>query len=185
MTRRKNVFGVHRGCEMGRRCRVSLAVALFLCSGELEIRGGAQGAQTLTFEGDTAYWAVAIRPDKTADFEAVIAKLRDGLMKSDKPERRQQAAGWKIIRLSKPMPDGNITYVHMVSPVVRGADYTVMQVLYDEFPEERQALYDLYRGAFANSLAMAAGNVVVDMTKSSEAAHGTETGVGAPIADAH
>lgn len=169
---------------MGRLCRASLAVALLLCSGEWEARGGAQGAQTLTFEGDTAYWAVAIKPDKTADFEAVIAKLRDGLMKSKKPERRQQAAGWKLIRLLKPLPDGNITYVHMVNPVVPGADYTVMQVLYDEFPEERQALYDLYRGAFANSLAMAAGNVVVDMTKASEAAHGSETGVGGTTTDA-
>ena len=169
---------------MGRLCRASLAVALLLLSGEFETRVGAQGAQTLTFEGDTAYWAVAIRPDKTADFEAVIAKLRDGLMKSDKPERRQQAAGWKIIKLSKPLPDGNIPYVHMVSPVVPGADYTVMQVLYDEFPEERQALYDLYRGAFANSMAMAAGNTVVDMTKASEAAHGSETGIGGTTTDA-
>jgi len=170
---------------MGRLWRAILAVALLLCSGEFETRGGAQGAQTLTFEGDTAYWAVAIRPDKTADFEAVIAKLRDGLTKSDKPERRQQAQGWKLIKLSKPLPDGNITYVHMVSPVVRGADYTVMQVLYDEFPEERQALYDLYRGAFANSLAMAAGNVVVDMTKTSEDARGTQTGVGGTTTDGH
>jgi hypothetical protein len=101
---------------MGRLRRASLAVALLLCSGGLEARGGAQGAQTLTFEGETAYWAVAIKPDKTADFEAVIAKLRDGLMKSDKPERREQAVGWKIIRLSKPLPDGNITYVHNGRP---------------------------------------------------------------------
>jgi hypothetical protein len=154
---------------MGRLCRVSLALALLLCSGAFETRVGAQGAQTLTFEGDTAYWAVAIRPDKTADFETVIAKLREGLLKSEKPERKQQAAGWKILKLSKPMPDGNITYVHMVSPVVPGADYTVMQVLYDEFPAEGQALYDLYRGAFAGSLAMSAGNLVVDMTKAPEA----------------
>jgi len=169
---------------MGRLWRASLAVALLLCSGAFETRGGAQGAQTLTFEGDTAYWAVAIKADKTADFEAVIAKLRDGLMKSGKQERRQQAAGWKVIKLSKPLPDGNITYVHLVNPVVLGADYTVMHVLYEEFPEERQALYDLYRGAFANSLAMAAGSVVVDMTRAPEAAHGSDTGVGGTRTDA-
>jgi len=169
---------------MGRLWRASLAVALLLCSGEFETSGGAQGAQTLTFEGDTAYWAVAIKPEKTADFEAVIAKLRGGLTKSDKPERRQQAVGWKVIKLSKPLPDGNITYVHLVNPVIPGADYTVMQVLYEEFPEERQALYDLYRGAFANSLAMAAGSVVVDMTRAPEPAHGSETGVGGTSTDA-
>ena len=169
---------------MGRVCRALLAVALLLFSGAWEARGGAQGAQTLTFEGDTAYWAVAIKPDKTADFEAIIAKLQAGLAKSVKPERRQQAAGWKVIKLSTPQPDGNITNVHMVDPVVPDADYTIMQVLYDEFPDERQALYELYRGAFAKSLAMAAGHVVLDMTKETGAAHTSEVGAGGTTTDA-
>lgn len=121
-----------------------------------------EGAQApkLTFEGDTALWTVAIKPDKTADFEKIISKLHEGLMKSEKPERQQQARGWKVMKLAKPLPDGNIAYVHIINPVVPGADYTVMQVLYDEFPEERQALYDMYRGAFAQNLSLAVGNMV-------------------------
>lgn len=124
---------------------------------------GAQEAQAppkLTFEGDTALWTVAIKPDKTADFEQIIAKLHEGLRKSDKPERNQQAEGWKVMRLAKPMPDGNVAYVHIINPVVPGADYTVMQALYEMFPEERQALYELYRGAFAANLSLAVGNMV-------------------------
>jgi hypothetical protein len=42
---------------------------------------------------------------------------------------------------------------------------TVMQILYDAFPDERQALYDLYCGAFAQNLALAVGNVAVTMAK--------------------
>ena len=60
-------------------------------------------AQKLTFEGDTALWSVAIRPDKTADFEQVLAKLREALAKSEKPEAKQQAAGWKVVKGAKPM----------------------------------------------------------------------------------
>ena len=39
-----------------------------------------------------------IKPDKTADFEEVMAKLKEGLMKSTKPERKEQAAGWRVFK---------------------------------------------------------------------------------------
>jgi hypothetical protein len=122
-------------------------------------------AQKLTFSGDVALWTVAIKPDKTADFEKIMARLRDALMKSSDPERRRQAEGWKVMRLDKAMPDGNIPYVHIINPVVPGADYTVMQILYDAFPDERQALYEMYRGAFAQNLSLASGTVAVDLAK--------------------
>ena len=118
--------------------------------------------QSLTFEGDTALWTVAIKPDKTADFEQIMKKVHEALLKAPDPERRQQAAGWRVMKISKPLPDGNIAYVHIVHPVVSGADYTIMKTLYDAFPDERQALYELYRGAFAQSLSMATGSIAVD-----------------------
>jgi len=126
-------------------------------------------AQKLTLGGDVALWTVAIRPDKTADFEQIMTKLRDALLKSPDADRRRQAEGWKVMRLEKALPDGNIAYVHIVNPVVPGADYTVMQILYDAYPDDRQALYDLYRGAFAQNLSLATGNVVLDMTKAPQA----------------
>lgn len=128
----------------------------------------AAAAPKLTFDGDTALWTISIKPDKVADFEKVIGKLHEGLMKSEKPERKQQAAGWKIMKLSKAMPDGNIPFVHIIHPVVKGADYTVMAILYEAFPEERQALYDLYRGAFAANLSLAVGTMAGDLSKNSQ-----------------
>jgi hypothetical protein len=127
-------------------------------------------SQKLTFDGDLALWTVAIRPDKTADFELVMNRLREALMKSDDPQRREQAKGWKVVRVDKPLPDGNIAYVHLINPVVQGADYTIMQTLYDEFPDERQQLYDLYRGAFAKNLGLGFGDIAIDMATNPAAA---------------
>jgi hypothetical protein len=122
-------------------------------------------SQGITFQGDVALWTVAIKPDRTADFEKVLMRLRDALQKSDNPQRKQQAVGWRVMKMEKPLPDGNIAYVHLIRPVVAGADYTILKTLYDEFPSEGQQLYELYRGAFAQNLAAASGSVVLDMSK--------------------
>ena len=39
-------------------------------------QNGGSGNQKPTFEGDTALWTMAIKPDKTADFERVMSKMR-------------------------------------------------------------------------------------------------------------
>jgi hypothetical protein len=119
----------------------------------------------LTFDGDTALWTMAIKPAKTADFEKVMNRLRDALTQSNDPQRKQQAAGWRVMKISKPMPDGNIAYVHIIHPVVQGADYTIMKALYKAFPDEGTALYETYRGAFDKNLSLATGSVVIDMSK--------------------
>jgi hypothetical protein len=126
-------------------------------------------AQKLTFPGDAALWTVAIKPDKTAAFEQIMTRVREALAKSNEPAKQRQAAGWKVMKIEKPMPDGNIAYVHMINPVVPDADYTVMQILYDAFPDERQALYDTYREAFAANLSLATGKVAVDLAPTAPA----------------
>ena len=125
----------------------------------------AQASPKLTFDGDTALLTVAIRPDKTADFEQVMAKLKEALLKSEDPKRREQAAGWKVMKLAKPLPDGNVAYVHVIHPVIAGVDYAVMQTLYEAFPEERQTLYEQYRGAFVQNLSLATGQIAVDLSE--------------------
>ncbi len=147
-----------------RACGVLAIVAFCLVPGWHRYQAAAQTPQKLTFDGDTALWTMAIKADKTADFERIMTRMREALMKSEDPQRRQQAAGWKVMRLNTPLPDGSIPYVHIVQPVVSGADYTIMQTLYDAFPEERQALYDLYRGAFEKNLSLATGTIAVDLS---------------------
>lgn len=125
-----------------------------------------QASSKLTFDGDVALWSVAIKADKTADFEQVIAKLKDALQKSDKPEQKQQAAGWKIMRGVKDA-QGNVIYTHIINPVVPGADYSVMEIIYAAFPDPmvRQQMYDLYKGSFAQNLGANVGHIVADLSK--------------------
>jgi hypothetical protein len=122
--------------------------------------------QKYTLEGDVALLMVAVRPDKTADYEQVLTKVKEALTKSQVPEAKQQLAGWKVVKGPKAMPDGNIIYTHVITPVA-GADYNILQVLYATFtdPAEQKTLYDLYRGAFASNLMVGGGTVVADMSK--------------------
>ena len=124
-------------------------------------------SKELTFDGDTAIITVAIKPDKTADFEQIMKDLGAALMKSDKPERKQQAAGWKVVKSATPLKDGNIVYMHVINPVVKGADYTILTLLYEgnTDPAAQRAIFEKYRDAFAANLGGSAFATVVDLSK--------------------
>ena len=149
-----------------RRALAAAFVMLALSGGLTRTAAGQSetAAHKFTFDGDTALLTVAIKPDKTADFERIMTRVRQALLQSPDPQRKQQAAGWRVMRVNKPLADGNIAYVHVIHPVVKDADYTIMRALYEAFPEERQALYDTYRGAFAQNLSLATGSIVVDLS---------------------
>ena len=74
-----------------------------------------------------------VKPDKTADFEMVMGKVKEALAKSDKPERKAQAEGWKIFKTDLPGPGGAVTYFAIVDPVMKGSDYNMRQILTDAF----------------------------------------------------
>ena len=154
---------------MRRLCGVLLACAMFLLPAFSHGHGDlfAQNAPSkTTFTGDVVVMAYAINPDKTADYEKVLQTLKDTLSKSEAPEAKQQLAGWKVMKMSKPMPDGNIIYTHVITPVA-GADYNILQVLYATFkdPAEQKELYDMYRGAFAANLGISSGSIAADLSK--------------------
>ena len=94
-------------------------------------------------------WAFTVNPDKTADYEQVLQKLKAALQKIERPEAKQQLAGWKVIKNAMPQPDGSILYIHVIDPVVKDADYSITTLYYEAFtdPAERKAFYDMYRGA--------------------------------------
>jgi hypothetical protein len=102
------------------------------------------------FASDAGMVLNFIKADKTADFEAVIAKLKEALQKSEKPERKQQAASWKVFKSPEPAAGGNVLYVFTIDPAVKGADYTVSTILAEAFPQEVQALYKQYAEAYAS-----------------------------------
>jgi len=120
-----------------------------------------------TFTGDVVVMAFAINPDKTADYEKVIAQLKGALSKSEAPEAKEQLAGWKIIKNAMPNPDGSIVYIHIISPVVKGADYSVMNNIYAAVkdPAEQKAVFEMYRAAMKAPLFVIQGPMVADLSK--------------------
>ena len=112
-----------------------------------------QAASPLTtrvFGSDAGLVLNFIKPDKTADFEAVMAKLKEALQKSDNPERKQQAASWKVFRAVEPGGNGSVLYLFTIDPAVKGADYTVSTILAEAFPDDVQALYKQYADSYAS-----------------------------------
>jgi hypothetical protein len=155
---------------MRRLSGVLLACAILMVPA-LSHRDGdvfAQAApQKTTFTGDLVIQAFAINPDKTADYEKVLAQLKDALSKSAAPEAKQQLAGWKVIKNATPNPDGSIVYIHIISPVVKDADYSLMNNIYAvvKDPAEQKTVYDMYRGALKQALFVIQGPMVADLSK--------------------
>jgi predicted outer membrane lipoprotein len=123
--------------------------------------------QKTLFTGDVVIQAFSINPDKTADYEQIITKLKEALSKSEAPEAKEQLAGWKVIKNAMPNPDGTIVYIHIISPVVKTADYSVMNNIYSAVkdPAEQKAVYDMYRGALKAALFVIQGPMVADLSK--------------------
>ncbi|HEX7283171.1 MAG TPA: hypothetical protein VF239_14030 [Vicinamibacterales bacterium] len=102
----------------------------------------------LTLDGDAAIVILLIKPDKTADFEAVIAKYREAFGKSDNPKRKEQLAGMTFLKSPAPM-GGNTAYIFRVDPVVKGEEYDITRVIYEVFPSEATDMFNKYKDAFA------------------------------------
>src|ERR1041384_2007041 len=155
---------------MRRLSGVLLACAMFLIPAFSHGHGdlyAQQPPQKTTFTGDVVVMAYAINPDKTADYEKVIAQLKDALSKSEAPEATEQRGGWKVIKNAMPNPDGSIVYIHIISPVVKDADYSIMNNIYTAVkdPAAAKAVFDMYRGAMRRALFVIQGPLVNDLSK--------------------
>jgi hypothetical protein len=118
------------------------------------------------FASDAGMVLNFVKADKTADFEAVMAKLKEALQKSTKPERKQQAAGWRVFKAQEPAQGGNVLYVFVIDPSVKGADYTVSNILVEAFtPAEVNELYKQYAGAYASGQNFVNLTLVSDLGK--------------------
>ena len=129
----------------------------------------AQAAQLVSnqrlFASDGGLVLNFIKPDKVADFEMVIGKLKEALQKSDKPERKEQAAGWQVFK--SPDPAGaNVLYVFVIHPSVKTADYQVSNIIAEAFPAaEANDILKKYADAFAQGMNIVNLNLVQDLAK--------------------
>ena len=118
-------------------------------------------ASPFNFAGDGALVLNYIKADKTADFESVVAKVKEALLKSEKPERKSQAAGWKIFKAAEPGPGGAVLYVWIIDPVAKGNEYSVSAILTEGFPAEAAALYKTLADSYS-------GQAIINLTTTAD-----------------
>ena len=117
------------------------------------------------FSSDAAMLTFFIKPDKAADFEKVMEKLHQALANSDKPERKQQAAGWKVFK--SPDPAGaNVLYVFIIDPALKGADYQVSNLIAESFSgAEANDILTKYAAAYAQGMNIVNLNLLQNLGK--------------------
>ena len=99
------------------------------------------------FSGGAGLILYTIKPGSTADFEMVLNKTKEALAKSEKPERKQQAASWRVYKSDQAAANGNVTYVMIIDPALKDADYNIVNILNEAFPAEIQALFKSVYGS--------------------------------------
>ena len=116
----------------------------------------------MMFSVDRILVSFTVAEGSAADFEAVMTKVKEVLAKSEKPERKQQAAHWKILKLEG-TPGADLTYFFVIDQVVKGASYDPFKILAEGLtPEEVKALYDKV-SAGVKGIRTAPLNKILDM----------------------
>lgn len=114
-------------------------------------RPGTPGALERSFSGDAAALLYFVKSERTTDFVMVIAKLQEALARSQDPVRRQQAAGWKVFDAGAGGP-GETSFLFMMDPVVKGADYSLSKIWAEAFPAEAGNIYQAYKDAVSSGI---------------------------------
>ena len=76
-----------------------------------------------TFLSPVGMMVVTVKPDKTADYEALIVALQEALAKAEDQETRTLAAGWRVFKATDLDAKSNAIYIHLLDPAVTDTDY--------------------------------------------------------------
>lgn len=93
---------------------------------------------------------VAVKADRTADYEAMIRALHEALAAAE-PAARRLGDGWRVYKAADTDGKGNALYVHLIAAPVADTDYrpsVVLGRLVRDLPAE---LLVKYRDAFAGA----------------------------------
>jgi hypothetical protein len=116
------------------------------------------------FTSDAGIMISAIKPDKTADFEAVMARVKEALGKSQDPQRKQQALSWRVFKGLETGPGGAVVYIWFLDPPVKDTEYVITDILREAFPNEAQDLWSKYTQCFLSAQTMLNLQQVVNMS---------------------
>jgi hypothetical protein len=134
---------------MLRRIVLGLAVAALSATTAFAQDAPAAAPSPFAFPGDGGVILNFVQADKAADFEMVLGKVKEGLAKSETPERKAQAVGWKVFKAAEAGPGGAVIYVYIMDPVTKNVEYSVGNILVEAFGAEGNVLYKTYSDAYA------------------------------------
>jgi hypothetical protein len=104
--------------------------------------------KAVAFQNDVGIVLIYVKAEKTADFEDLLTKLKDGLAKTEVAELKQEAASLKFLKAPNgPAPAGNVLYIMLADPVVKNAEYWILSNLYKLYPNDTQALFQKWTDA--------------------------------------
>jgi len=86
------------------------------------------GPPKLGFTTEGGLLLIQIKPDQTAAFEELIAKIKAGVAKTTDEAIKKQMASFKIYKSSEPM-GANALYVVVIDPTVKDTEYELFAIL--------------------------------------------------------
>ena len=86
------------------------------------------GPPKLGFTTDAGLLLVQIKPDQTAAFEELIAKIKSGVAKTTDEGVKKQMANFKVYKSAEPM-GANALYVVVIDPTVKDTEYELFAIL--------------------------------------------------------
>jgi len=99
-------------------------------------------ADPLVFNTDRMLVIIRVAEASAVDFEVTMGKVKEVLAQSDKPERKRQAANWKLTKATDPQ-DGVINFFFVLEQVEKGVSYDPFKILGEGLPpEEVRALFE-------------------------------------------
>ena len=116
------------------------------------LMGGTAHAQApaptpFMFPGGAGFVLNFIKPDKAADWEAMLDKVVAGLKASEKPERKAQANSWKIYKASE-QPKDAVLYLWLLDGAPVDQEYSMVKLMTEMFPKEAVDLYKQYSDSY-------------------------------------
>ena len=121
------------------------------------------------FTSDGGMIINVIKPDKGPDFEAVMARVKEALARSDNPKRKQMALSWRVFKGLEAGPGGNLVYIFWFDPPVKDEDYQITAILGEAFPNELQDLWAKFTQCFVSGQTMLNLQQVVNMSPNATA----------------
>lgn len=97
----------------------------------------AQPAAKLTFKANAGMLLVQVKPDATAAFEEMMAKLKAAAATSTDEAVKQQA-NVHVYKSQEPGPGGNAFYVVLYDPTTPGAEHNWLDVINKTLTPEQQ-----------------------------------------------